>query len=83
MDGRLGHPTFQEAVDAERDSDEFIIGIQCKGCDYQLWTHVRPQVPTEIRCFRRGCEASVVITAETTELIGKSVFVARREASGN
>lgn len=66
MDGRLGQPTFQEAVDSERDSDEFVIGIQCHGCDYQLWTHVRPDVPTEIHCFRQGCGTSSVFTVTTS-----------------
>ena len=62
MDGRMGEPTFQEAVDSERDSNEIVIGIQCHGCDYQLWSHVRPDVPTKIRCFRAGCESSTVLT---------------------
>lgn len=63
MDGRLAQPTFTEAVESERDSDEFVIGIQCHGCDYSLWSHVRPGVPTEIRCFRDDCQAPSVVTA--------------------
>ena len=67
MDGGLADPTFQEAVDAERDRDEIILGIQCHGCGYQLWTHVRPHVPTEIRCFRDGCGSVTVITASSPD----------------
>lgn len=65
MDGRTGEPTFQEAVDAERDEGELVIGIQCYGCDYQLWTHVRLSVPTEVRCFRQGCGAVTEIRLES------------------
>lgn len=68
MDGRLGHPTFQEAIEAERDSDEFVVGIQCHGCGYQLWTHVRPSVPTQIRCFREDCQALTLLNAERSFL---------------
>lgn len=68
MDGRLADPTFNEALDSERESDEIVLGIQCHGCDYQLWTHVRPEVPTEIQCFRQGCHAKTIVTA-TSEVI--------------
>lgn len=61
---RLAEPTFEEAKDAERDPDEIIIGLQCPGCDYQLWTHVRKGVATEIKCFRAGCGALSGITIE-------------------
>lgn len=61
MDGRLASGTFQEALEAERDNDERLIGIQCYGCDYQLWTHVRLGVDTEIICFRGYCKAVTVI----------------------
>lgn len=36
----------------------------CYGCDYQLWTHVRPQVSTEICCFRSYCGAITVVRFE-------------------
>lgn len=63
MDFRLADPTFEEAKDAERDRDEIVVGIQCHRCDYQLWTHVRKGVPTEIKCFRAGCHALTGLTA--------------------
>jgi hypothetical protein len=68
MDGRVGEPTFQEAHDSERDSDELLIGIQCHGCDYQLWTSVRPHVPTRIQCFREDCRSARIITLMSTPI---------------
>lgn len=78
MDGRLAESAFNEAIDSERDADEIVIGIQCHGCDYQLWTHVRPNVPTEVRCCRSGCGAIAIVNATRTMItIPKSRFMVR------
>lgn len=61
MDFRLSEASLSEALDSERDSDEVLIGLQCAGCGYEMWVHVRPKVPTEIKCFRSGCGTQTTI----------------------
>lgn len=68
---------MEEALDAERDEEEFIIGLRCHGCGYEIWTHVRHNTPTEIRCFREHCRTLMVFIGAKDQVVSAAPIAAR------